>query len=199
MTVGVRSRVVAIRHKNRCATPKQIANRVGVSRQRVSKILQTENLPTKAPKQKQSFVCLNCNKVFTPDLNRSHSKRYCRQCVNVVSTKIPVVCDQCGKLNLVRKSYLTRIQKATGKPSEHSFCNQKCRGRYSKTHINYHKARTYDYDKIWQIRLDTGYGGRNICKVLGLDRSRTGAVQRILAKLKEVKKLIPEEAQFTSV
>ena len=76
-------------------------------------------------------------------------------------TQLNVVCDQCGKEFIRRRSQVIR--------NPHHFCGKECRARWRGLHHGFHvhpencmkTVRKYDYDAIWQKHLETGYNARN--------------------------------------
>ncbi len=110
--------VCATRKRNPCATLEEIGQKYNVSRERIRQVLSKHGLSTKALVIKSA--CMNCNKVIYK------SQKFCsRECQHEYA-RIPVACQQCGK---IFKRYQSEITYRFRENSEHRFfCSRKCLG-----------------------------------------------------------------------
>ena len=100
-----------------------------------------------------------------------------------------VVCDQCGKEFIRRRSLVIR--------NPHHFCGKECRARWRGLHYGFHvhpencmkTVRKYDYDAIWQKHLETGYNARQLSELVFPDIP----VPSIYAILVKMRKKLPDQ------
>jgi hypothetical protein len=135
MTVleGVRKQVINIREKNLCATLQTIGDKVGVSRERVRQILDSENKPTRHWKPKH--YCQRCGKELVPIHSNSSvcRNKYCsKECKTPI---IQVTCSNCRKL--FPKREMEVIWWTNSENRQFFFCSNKCRGIYSGEHFGF--------------------------------------------------------------
>ena len=130
-------------------------------------------------------------------------ERYCLQCGEPTHKKfcspecqhkfyyIEVSCSQCGKLFEKRATELiwkvNHTQSSNNKPQQLCFCSPKCLGKWGG--INYGFAahpenschpKKWDYDKVYKLREETGWGATKISQALGIPEP---TVTHILRKL----------------
>ena len=106
-----------------CATVRQIATKVGISRQRAYKILASEHLPIQ--RRKPQYICNNCGKTFATEggIPRLFCSIDCRTKYHLAT----VECDSCKKLfKIIYGELVGRIKKGR----EHLFCSEACRSRF---------------------------------------------------------------------
>lgn len=129
----LRKTLVALRKANPCATQQVLGSKLGLSKQRVSQLLQSEKSPTKA--WHQEMKCNNCGEVY--NLAKGDSGKallYCRDCrAKKEIGKFVVECSYCGKTLLRKLSEL--IGSGKRNPVSHSFCNKDCRSLYYKATV----------------------------------------------------------------
>jgi len=91
---NTRKRVRELRSANLSLTMSEIANSVGISRQRVFQILREEELPTQYhvifEKFQYPYQCLVCGTVSPHKFCSDECKKKWQQ--------VPVICTKCGKL-----------------------------------------------------------------------------------------------------
>jgi len=114
-----RSQVRDLRSANLLMKMSEIARIVGVSRQRVYKILQEEGLPTKHHIRKCLYKCPVCGKIT--------SRKFCSGECRKEWLQIPVICSECGNL-FIR----SRRQFMNCYPNHNNvlFCSKKCTGKW---------------------------------------------------------------------
>jgi protein-arginine kinase activator protein McsA len=115
---------------NPYATLRQIADKVGVSKERVRQILSELNLPTRHKQScKPHYICNNCGRVFPRIGGRAHNlfcswncyKTYC-----LLNNYATLECDTCGILFTLRYSQLSaRVRNG----QQHFYCSRSCKGR----------------------------------------------------------------------
>ena len=118
----LRKLVVKKRLNNPCSTLQQIAETVGVTKERVRQILVSENLPTRRWKPR-SYKCNNCGLIF-PAVNGRVCK-FCSPECRKEYYQATLPCDECGKLFTL--SYGV-IRKRVKFGCQHFYCSQRCRG-----------------------------------------------------------------------
>jgi DNA-binding XRE family transcriptional regulator len=114
-----RSQVKNLRLANLHMKMSEIAETVGVSRQRVFQILQDEGLTTKQHVKKCLYGCPMCGKIT--------SHKYCSSECRKEWLQIPVICSECGNLFIrSRRQFLNCY------PNHNNvlFCSKKCVGKW---------------------------------------------------------------------
>lgn len=156
---GVREDVINIRRSNPCATLQGIADKVGVSRERIRQILESERLQTKHYKQK--YDCLNCHNIFTPKSSK-RGLRFCSVKCKYEYTHPLIICDNCGILFRKSASYIRRESKSI-RYKGNNYCSRKCFGivlgttHGFKAHPEHrgvghgNMQRLYDYEYITRL------------------------------------------------
>lgn len=162
-------RVVAMRRKNPCATMAEIGARVGVSRQRVSLILTRAGLPTRAVHPKKSWECPVCGRVT--------EHRFCSDACLRAWHRVPLICDNCGKVYYRLRSTVT---KAVANSRRHSFCSQRCHGAWLGKNFGGHWQRSTNHARVRQVYLLSGWPPGRVAEYLGL---KYNTVTSILYKL----------------
>jgi len=130
-----RKQVKALRSGNLSMRMSEIANKVGISRQRVYQILKKEGLPTR---RKQGdiparyhiinyrYKCIVCGTAGT--------KQFCSDECKRKWTEIPVICSRCGKLFVRKKrQLLSNYQRHNGL----LFCGRKCASKWLVDHYGF--------------------------------------------------------------
>lgn len=126
---GKRQQVVELRQKNPCMTSTWIADKVGLSRERVRQILKSEGLMTKRPPR----LCPQCGKTV-----RSRRQVYCSWKCRRKDTYIKAACDYCGKLKEVRASYIVSQQGIRG--YNNFYCGLSCKMAAARAKVEKHRA-----------------------------------------------------------
>jgi hypothetical protein len=153
-------------------TLSEIARLVGISRQRVFQILQKEGLATKhlvMKINKYQYHCLECGKIST--------NKFCSdECQNQWQ-QIPIVCTGCGKL------FFRNVHRFLANYHYHNnalFCSKDCQSKWIgehygfKSHPNHtrpHGKRERDWDDLWKIHLETGYGAVKLSRQLDIPKT----------------------------
>ena len=138
-----RSRVKLLRSANLLMKMSEIGRQIGISRQRVYRILRDEGLPTKhliIKRQTKCYACPVCGTI-------SKSKFCCDECKNRW-TSIPIVCSGCGKLFFrSRRVLIANYKRCQG----FLFCSKQCSGKWLSDQYGFerypeHKWRKRKYD-----------------------------------------------------
>jgi hypothetical protein len=185
-----RKRVSELRSANLSMKMSQIAKNVGISRQRVYRILKTEGLPTKPIVKKYEHQCYKCCVCGTLSTSEFCSNE-CKQ----TWTRIPVVCSGCGKLFFrSRHQFMANYR-------HHNialFCSPLCTGRWIQEQWGFNRYpehagrnRKYDWDEVWKSHLETGYGGRRLSKKLNIP---LGTIASILRNYRQNTRIYQPEA-----
>ena len=154
--------VVSMRNKSACATLQDIADNLGISRQRVHQILKKEDLRTKHYTQKTRFECQVCGK--------TSSHKFCSVECKKKWHEIPVTCTTCGKLFTRSRRQLLAHYK------EFLFCSRECFGKWAAEHYGFkahpenamRKKPKWDYSLVWKTHLETGYGAVRLSRLLNI-------------------------------
>jgi len=113
------ARMVELVNKDPDITNKQLAEDIGVTRQRVSQLRKQLNLPP-APSRKSNWhPCPNCGKLMR------ERKKYCS--IACRHGQEMLVCETCGK-EFGRSKRLVDIAKARN--YEHTWCSKACQGTW---------------------------------------------------------------------
>lgn len=110
-------KIIRLRKKFPLLPSNQIAQRVGVSRQYVSTVLQKHELPTAAPRIKNLKECLKCKGLH------SRRQRFCSSECRFKYTHINVTCAFCH-INFYRARHV--IDNRTRAGYNRIYCGQKC-------------------------------------------------------------------------
>ena len=155
--------VVSMRNKSACATLQDIADNLGISRQRVHQILKKEDLRTKHYTQKTRFECQVCGK--------TSSHKFCSVECKKKWHEIPVTCTTCGKLFTRSRRQLLAHYK------EFLFCSRECFGKWTGERHGFKahpengvrgKKPKWDYSLVWKTHLETGYGAVRLSRLLNI-------------------------------
>lgn len=180
-----RDDIAEYRRNHPCATLRNIAQQFGVTRERIRQILSREGLPTK----RQSFyinrtyeVCPRCGGY------KCRKAKFCKECSHEMAW-IQVACERCGVLlKPMRVSHL--IRNNTKRKTDMILCRH-CRGKDLGTKYGFgshpkhvRRERKYDYALIWQLHLDTGYGGIRLSRQLGISGK---VIDHILSRIRSGK------------
>ena len=173
-------KVITYRQRNPCMSGQAIADRLGITRERVRQILQKVNLPTRAYKVPK--LCAYCGDV----IDKPYRKKYCSTDCHNKDTFVQVSCSYCGNLHTRHKSYVICNTRRSG--GDYFFCNNVCQGKYLGTHwgklpspykgIGY----KYDWDMIWKLHLDTGYWSKKLSRLLGIPETTINMILRTIVK-----------------
>ena len=198
MITGKREVVKKLRIKNPCASAQDIAQKVGISRERVRQILSSEGLEIKSvlrgkPKIR---VCMNCLKEFDNKLKQG--KKFCsRKCWSDYS-RITLVCQVCGK-NFKRRAseviyYFNHPQLGNGKIRESICCSRICNGKLRGSNYGFglhpeniraglreRKYTRFDIDIVRELR-ELGYSWREISIKTGIPNGSIVYVYRMNSK-----------------
>jgi len=166
--------VVQMRIDNPGATLQDIGDKIGVSRQRVHRILEKHNLPTKHYSQKLLYECSVCGKISSHEFCSIECQKKWHQII--------VECTNCGKLFTRSESELL------GHYRNSLFCSRECFGKWIserygfKAHPeNCGRHKQWDYSLVSKTRLETGYGARRLSRLLNIP---DGTINGILGKCK---------------
>lgn len=122
-----RGNIITLRKRYPCMTLAAIGRKVGLSRERVRQILVDENVETK--RMRQSYICLNCRKIFIPQPNHRRKSFCSAKCYHEYHSLI-LICEQCGKpFERLVSRILDQRQKHT-----YYFCSKICYGRWLGIH-----------------------------------------------------------------
>ena len=104
----------------------EIAEQVGVSRERVRQILNSEGLPTRiAPRLRPCKVCGN-------PITNNNAKYYCSMACLTKDHQVSLVCSICGKPFKIRTcDYEHRLRH---KKTNLWFCSKVCQGKWLGQH-----------------------------------------------------------------
>jgi len=120
--------VPQLRGQMPCASLQDIADKVGLTRERVRQILEKNNKKTKH--FKQSYICNNCGKKYTPDykeffgINKLFCTKKCRKEYNYKLHHVTVQCTTCGKDKEIKLSQFLYHCERSDKLI--FFCDKKC-------------------------------------------------------------------------
>jgi Zn finger protein HypA/HybF involved in hydrogenase expression len=172
---------VELRSANLSMTMSEIANNVGVSRQRVFQILQEEGLPTKhhviIEKSQYQYQCLACGTISP--------RKFCSDECKKKWQQVPVVCTRCGKLFFRN---ITQLLHNYHRHDKGLFCSKHCAAKWLaeiygfKSCVNrmvssgYSGKRKCDHDMIWKTHLKTGYRASQLSKRLHIPKSTIYAI-----------------------
>jgi predicted transcriptional regulator len=121
--MAVRELVIKEREASPCATLQQIADKLGVTKERVRQILVSESLPTTHWKLR-NYLCNNCGRNF-PAIYGGR-RIFCSPECQKAYYEATLQCDECGKLFKLRYS---ELRKAVKRGYQHFYCSRRCRGR----------------------------------------------------------------------
>lgn len=178
-----RQKVRELRSTNLCMNMSEIARKVGISRQRVYQILRKEGLPTKHYPKIIQYECAVCGIIS--------AHKFCSDKCKKKWQQIPVICTRCGKL-FIRN----RHQFLTNYPHFNNtlFCSRDCSSKWwaehygfkaYPDHISKKHIRKHNWDDIWKMHLETGYGSLLLSKRLNISRNTIADILRHFRKLQE--------------
>ena len=122
MTGTARKDVVSLRVNNPHMKGSEIARLVGISRERVRQILNTQGLLVRSVPRVRP--CKVCGKPIT----HSHAKYYCSRACFHRDHQVLLVCSTCGKHFLIPTSdYTLRLR---DKKTNRWYCSKKCQGKW---------------------------------------------------------------------
>lgn len=165
-----------------CNNASQIAAQLNVSRQWISEIAHKDGLRVFFKGKAKSKECPICHNTFKYH-NKFCSKKCYVEYVGQVKearklTRQCVVCKNTFKISPYR------MRPERGSPA--NFCSKKCQGRYAgnkygfKAHpenaVRHILLRKYDYEKVWQIHQETGYGALRLSRLLNIPSSTVSAI-----------------------
>lgn len=133
------NKVCVLREQNPCMSLIEIANTVGISKQRVSKILMANNLPTCSTNRIGLITsnCLYCGKEFIRFLYSKEKVKgilptYCSRRCSSMHCRVTLICDHCGKVYDVPQSNIIANYKRYN--PKHFFYSRECCKKYKSTH-----------------------------------------------------------------
>lgn len=112
-----KNKIIRLRTKYPLLPSNQIAQRVGVSRQYVSIILQKSELPTAAPRIKKLKECLECKGMHF------RRQRFCSPNCHFTYSQISVTCTFCN-MNFYRARHV--IDNRTRAGYNRIYCSRRC-------------------------------------------------------------------------
>ena len=131
MMSSVRETIIQEKIVNPRASTYHIAAKVGVSHQRVSKVLAEEKLPTRH--WKQIYHCNQCGRRITT--RQGKPLLFCNRECNKEYHRATLPCDNCGALFKIRYARLVQLIK---KGQQHFFCSATCKGKFAGQHYGFH-------------------------------------------------------------
>lgn len=119
----------------------EIGRRVGVSRERVRKIVRSRGSLARKREKRKELICPECGKVFTAWPSRiKGGRRFCScQCAQRArwrGGKSPILvfkCEVCGQ------SYARKLYQLRGRPPR--FCSRQCQGKWVGSNFGAKRAR----------------------------------------------------------
>jgi len=127
-------------------------------------------IPPEEPK-----LCLNCSEPLVKQ-NRFFCSRECQ----MQYVRISLICEECGKVFYRRA--LKVAHDLGEKNYQHIWCSYRCHGLWLAKHYGFavypehaHK-RKHDWERIWQLHLDTGWGAPRLSKKLGIPVSTISSI-----------------------
>jgi len=172
-----RQKVRELRSNNLCMNMSEIASKVNISRQRVYQILREEGLPTKRYLKMTQYACAVCGTISTHKFCSDECKKKWHQ--------IPVICTRCGKLFIRnRHQFLTNYPHF----NNNLFCSRDCSSKWWAEHYGFKAypdhisnkphTRKHNWDDIWKMHLETGYGSLRLSKRLNIPRNTIADILR---------------------
>jgi len=121
-SLNTREQVMELRSADLSMTMSEIANSLGISRQRVFQILRDEGLPTKRyiKLKKRLYQCLVCGRISPREFCSDECKKKWHQ--------IPIVCTRCGKLFFRNVTHLLHNYR---QHNHGLFCGRRCATKWS--------------------------------------------------------------------
>jgi predicted transcriptional regulator len=116
---NTRKLVIKLRSADLFMTMSEIAQKVGISRQRVHQILQKEGLSTKHKTKKCRYKCPVCGTISTWKFCSVECKRKWQL--------IPIICSRCGNLFTRNKYQFLNNYRHHGNAL---FCSKHCAGKW---------------------------------------------------------------------
>jgi len=171
----VRINVIRARRNNPCATQLQIANRYGITRERVRQILKEAEKPTAA--YKQIYLCPSCGKELPSEKQlraRQGKVTFCNKQCRYDYGHIKVACDYCGNLKEYRVGELISHIRTGNTKHNHFFCSRVCQGKWLGE--NYGKQRKWDWSMVYELRDSTGWGSIRIGRALDIPFSTVSEI-----------------------
>jgi hypothetical protein len=170
-----RQRVRDLRSLDSSMTMAKIGKQIGISRQRVYWLLRDEGLPTKHLIDKRPRNCYECPVCGT--ISRSE---FCSDECKNKWTLIPIICSGCGKLFFRSKRILlANYRHCKG----FLFCSKQCTGNWLREQYGFerypeHKGRKrkYNWDAVWKAHIETGYGHKQLSKLLGIPSATIASI-----------------------
>ena len=124
-------KVTEARNSNPCATLQEIADRHGVSKERIRQVLKKARLPT--GRIYQTYECLNCGKDMGP---RPYRKFCAFECYHAYSY-IKIACAVCGVLKEYNAKQVVWRRAHGKKRTGVFFCSKRCCGFYLGTNFGF--------------------------------------------------------------
>ena len=121
-----KSKVIRLRLKHPCMPSSRIAEKMGVSRERIRQILKDAGVTTHFAKPK--YHCVDCGK----ELRRKAIR--CRECF-IKHSFILIICDECNAPFYRRKSDI--LQYPCSNTYGHLFCSRHCRSVWRGKHCGF--------------------------------------------------------------
>jgi hypothetical protein len=183
---STRKLILQKRKANPCATLEEIGSKVGVSKERVRQILNSENLPTKHWIQRY-YICNRCGLIFFA--GHGQSRLFCTPRCRILYYQAILSCDECGKLFTLRYS---QVRERVMRGCQHFYCSRSCKGRAigKKFGFSAHPENTFKnireskYLKfIPQINdmLQQGWRLTNIMVEMGIPEGSYLTIKRVVA------------------
>lgn len=181
-----RRKVIALRSLDLSMRMSQIGKKIGISRQRVYRILRDEGLPTKRLVTKRQTNCYVC-----PVCGTISKSKFCSDICKNTWASIPIICSGCGKL-------FFRSSRALIANYKHRqgclFCSKQCAGKWLRDQYGFERypehrglKRKYDWEAIWKLHKETGYGHKQLSKQLDIPTATIASIlHRYRQKMKSI-------------
>lgn len=173
--------IIRARRNNPCASLKGIGVRYGISRERVRQVLSEAGKQTSS--YRQTYLCNQCGK----DIG-TQEKLFCNRQCRYDYTHIDIACSYCGKLREYQAKHIIWEIKHGLHSSDIFFCSKNCQGHWAAEKHGFiahpenggrGRNKKWDYDKVYQARDETGFGGTKLSRLLSIPES---TIYMILAK-----------------
>ena len=128
-----KQRVLDIRKKDPLRKAIDIAQEVGISRERVRQLLNELGLPTNLKNPKKIYLCSGCGRSILYTQRRTMLCAICK----IKSNYQLVTCQGCGE-QFPRRNCVVRTSKKRG--YEHVFCSYSCNGKHNAAQYGFQKG-----------------------------------------------------------
>ena len=161
-----------------------IGQEFGITKERVRQIFARAGV-AKPPAQKWTAWCA-CGKKL------AHGNWRCMECRIAATLRVTQPCAFCSAPVTRRASDVRSRMKTTGKDFLLAFCTRQCHGSYMARQCDFgvhpehrtghRRPRCYDWDAIWELHQQTGFGARRLSRLAGIP---VPALSNILRKMRD--------------